>query len=164
MSKPNANPFEYLTQARIWAYGRWGQDGTVVLQDGDLQATIELSPALFDILAVLIRAARKADPEADWDPVGFVSAEELRRALTKLAGGTMRLPLADRENIVKAIHRVRKRIREVLFPKGGGDDYAMQLLEKTNLGYRLSTNPRNLHLVILGEPGPGDEATGGPIT
>jgi hypothetical protein len=155
MSAPSLNPFAYQTEARLWACGRWGQGGTVVLEDGDLQASIELSAAPFDVVALLIRAAKKAEPEGDWAPVGFLSAEELRRALTKLGGGTMRLPLADPENVVKTIHRIRQRLAASLFPKGDGADYARRLLETTNLGYRLSTNPGNLHLVILGDPAPG---------
>jgi hypothetical protein len=163
MSEPNADPFEYQTQARLWAYGRWGQGGTVVLQVGDLQVNIELSAALFDVLAILICAAKKAEAETRWAPVGFLSTEELRRELTKLAGGTMILPLADSNNVVKAIYRVRKLIGEALFPKGEGDHYAKRLLEKTNLGYRLSTDPTNLHLLILGESGSGQDPGTGPV-
>jgi len=151
-----------MSQARLWACGRWGQGGTLIIHDGELQATIELSAALFDLLAILIRAAKKADPVAPWAPVGFLSAEELRRELTKLAGGSMSLPLADQENVVKAIYRVRKQIGEVLFPKGDSDDYAKRLLEKTNLGYRLSTDPGNLHLVFLGDSGSGQDSGSGP--
>jgi hypothetical protein len=72
----------------------------------------------------------------------------------------MRLPLVDPENVVKTIHRIRQRLAATLFPKGDGAHYVKRLLETTNLGYRLSTNPENLHLVILGDPAPGQEESG----
>jgi len=157
MSKPSSNPFGYLTRARLWACGRPGEGGSVVIQDGALYAKIALPAASFDVLIIFIQAAKRAKASEPWVPVEFLSVKELRRELTKQAGGSMRLQRVGPDYVIRAIHRLRKAIGEALFPKGGGGSYIMQLLEKTNLGYRLSTDASNLHLGILGEQEPGPD-------
>ncbi len=101
-------------------------------------------------MAILILAAQRMGGGPSWVPAGFLTVEELRTEITRQAGGTMRLPLTDPEHVIKAVYRLRKRIGNAPFPKEGREPYAKRLLEKTNLGYRLSTAPENLHLVILG--------------
>ncbi len=159
MSQMRKTPFEFQTKSRLWAVGRWGDGGTVLIQEGELQAKVVLSAALFDLMAILILAAQRMGGGPSWVPAGFLTVEELRTEITRQAGGTMRLPLTDPEHVIKAVYRLRKRIGNAPFPKEGREPYAKRLLEKTNLGYRLSTAPENLHLVILG----GQELkTGGP--
>ncbi len=153
MSEPTLNPYPFQTQSRLWAVGHRAGEGTVIIQDGGRQVKVRLSPLLFDVMAILILAAQRTPGSEAWVPAGFLTVEELRREITHQAGGTMDLPLADPEHVIKAIYRLRKQIGKALFPKEGGEEYAKQLLEKTNLGYRLSTAPENLHLVILGEQG-----------
>ena len=153
MAQMRKIPFPFQTQCCLWAVGRWGQGGTLVIEDAERHAAVVLSPALFDLMAILIRAAQRVSGAGSWVPAGFLTVEELRREITRQAGGTMSLPLADPEHVIKAICRIRKKIGTALFPKGGGDRYAKQLLEKTNLGYRLSTAPENLTLEIFGEAG-----------
>jgi len=157
MSQIAKTPFPFQTESCLWAVGRWGEGGTVVIQEGELQAKVVLSAALFDLMAILIVAAQRARDGPSWVPAGFLTVDELREEITRRAGGTMSLPLADPEHVIKAIYRLRKRIGKALLPKEEGKRYAKLLLEKTNLGYRLSTALDNLHLVILG----GQELEGG---
>jgi hypothetical protein len=151
MPKPDSQPFKYQTEAKLWACGRRGEGGTVIIQEGKLSAEIELAPSSFDLLIMLIEAAqRKRKVDEPWAPIGFLSGKELQREMTRQAGGKTNLQVADPEHVTKAIHRLRKGIGEGLFARGGWRSYAMRLLEKTRLGYRLSTEPSNLHLVFLG--------------
>jgi hypothetical protein len=115
-----------------------------------------LSAALFDLLAILILAAKRPEDIATGAPVGFLSVKELRREITRHAGGTMSLPLADPEHVIKTVYRLRKQIGMALFPKEGAEQFAKKLIEKTNLGYRIGTAPENAHLKILGDPSDGN--------
>ncbi|HEV3121101.1 MAG TPA: hypothetical protein VGY53_04330 [Isosphaeraceae bacterium] len=151
MPNPDLQLFKYQTEAKLWACGRRGEGGTVIIQDGKLSAEIELAPTSFDLLILLIEAAQRVRKEdEEWAPTGFLSAKELQREMTKQAGGTMNKRRADPEHVTKAIHRLRKGIGVGLFARRGWRSYAMRLLEKTRLGYRISTEPSNLHLVFLG--------------
>ena len=150
MSKMRKTPYEFQTKSHLWAVGRWGGGGTVLIREGELKAKVVLSARLFDLMAILILAAQRTGGGPSWVPAGFLTVEELRAEITRQDGGTMSLPLVDSEHVTKAVHRFRQRIGKARFPKEGGVPYAKRLLEKTNLGYRLSTAPENLHLVILG--------------
>jgi hypothetical protein len=161
MSLPNINPFSFQTEAEVWGWGRWNQGGTIAIQDKNINVRIELSAALFDLVAILILAAQRAGKDASLIHASFLTVEELRGEITQHAGGTMSIPLADPEHVIKAIYRLRKRIRKALFPKEAAERYDKQLVQKTNLGYRLSTAPEKLHLWFLDgqrlEPyGPGE--------
>jgi hypothetical protein len=52
MSKMTQTPFPFQTQACLWAIGRWGEGGTLIIEDTELQAKVVLSPALFDLMAI----------------------------------------------------------------------------------------------------------------
>jgi hypothetical protein len=170
MSESNPDPFPFRCQARIWAVGRWGQGGTVLLRDGALNGQINLPPGEFDLLAVLLLAAQRALPGAAWAPTGCLTTEELCRELTRRAKGTPNLLLADPEGVVKTVYRVRKRIVQALFPQGKGAEYSKQLLETIHLGYRIGVPADHINLVMLGqsdawppvEPRAGDEEKRSP--
>jgi hypothetical protein len=140
----------FLTDTRLRLCGGWGRRGLAILQDGDKEVLVEVPPALFDLLAILILEARQPVPaSACWIPPGFISPEELVRQLTRRGGGNPRDPWYDGEHIKRAIYRLRQLLAKALFPQKDGTAWSHRFVEYASLGYRLSTAASNLQLAIL---------------
>jgi hypothetical protein len=154
-SEPPPNAAPYLTQAQFWLCGRWGQHGVAILSEGKHQATVRLSPALFDLLAVLVLAAiRPVPPDKSWVPSGFITTEELCRELTRRGGGNPDRPWYTKKYVNRMVYRLRKLLATALFQSGcQGREWADRFLESGPLGYRLSSPAANLQLAILDGPG-----------
>ena len=106
---PPPNPVPFLTRAQLWLCGRWGEKALAILHDGKHHARVELPPALFDLLAILILAATKpTSPGESWVPSGFVTPEELCRELTNRWGGDPHQPLYTKKYVNRMIYRLER--------------------------------------------------------
>jgi hypothetical protein len=153
-----ADGLDFLTATQLRLCGGWGERGLALLQDENRSVQLEVSPGLFDLLAILILAAHSpVPPEASWVPRGFITPEKLGRELTRRGGGNPRDPWYDGEHVKRSIFRLRRTLARALFSDGDGAAWSHRFVEYASLGYRLSTAPDNLHLAILdggcaGEP------------
>ncbi len=142
-------------RVQLWLCGRWGQHGVAILSEGKHQATVRLSPALFDLLAVLVLTAiRPVSPDQSWVPSGFMTAEELCRELTRRGGGNPNRPWYTKKYVNRMVYRLRTLLATVLFQsRCQGREWADRFLENGPLGYRVSSAMANLRLAILDGPG-----------
>jgi len=148
---PPSNPAPFLTESQLWLCGRRGEKGLAILHEGRHDAQVELPPALFDLLAILVLVAtRPASPGQSWVPSGFVTSDELCRELTRRWGGAPYQPVYTKRYVNRTIFQLREKLARALFPKGnGGRQWVKRFLESGTLGYRLSSPPANLRLAIL---------------
>jgi hypothetical protein len=153
-----------LTETQLRLCGRWGEKGLAILHDGKQHTQVEIPPALFDLLAILILVEKKPiPPDASWAPTGFITAEELCRELTRRGGSDPRQPWYDKKYVNRLVYRLRMLLATALFPQGKhGREWRNQFLETGPLGYRLSTDPVNLQLAIGldGDQGPAWDLAG----
>jgi len=145
------NPVPFKTDAQLWLCGRWGESGLAIVNDGRHSVEIELAQGQFDFLAILVQAASKPTlPGQSWVPSGFVTADELRGELARVAGSDRQHPYYVRKDVIRMIYRLRELFAKKMFPKEvGGRAWARRFLESGKLGYRLSSPPANLRLAIL---------------
>jgi hypothetical protein len=103
----------------------------------------------FRILAVLIDRARHDLSHRNGSKVhGFMTAEDICAQIKSLAGITVS---ADR--VVHTVCRLRDTLAELRGGTKAARDWAMNFLEfREPLGYRLSTDPKNLHLDLIPDP------------
>jgi len=153
MQEKIPSEFPFRSQAQIWAFGRFGQGGWITISNANSRTRVQLPPALFDVLAILMRAAKQVSSSEDWVPSGFLSAANLCRELKLHSRDTPNPLLPDLEHVTKYIYRLRKVFAKAMNPRVSAKNWARSMLEWVPfLGYRLSTPPQNLHLAILKDP------------
>jgi hypothetical protein len=141
----------YRTDSELWLCGRPGKHAVAIIHELNLSATVELPPALFAVLEILVEAAtRPVAQDRSWVPLGFVTAEEMAAELTRRGGGDPAQPFYDKRYIIRLMYRLRKLFAEALFPQGNkGKEWVDRFFETGPLGYRISTPPHNLKLEFL---------------
>ena len=139
-------PAKFKTDAQLLLYGRWGENGIAIVRDGQREVEIALAPGQFNLLAILVEAAKKP-PGPSWVPSGYITNDELCRELTRLEGGKPENPFYENTHINRMIYKLRDMLAKAMFPEEEeGRAWVKRFLERGALGYRLSTSPANLEL------------------
>jgi hypothetical protein len=133
----------FRRNVHLQAAGRWGQGGVVAIRQNGHDSSVFLPPALFDLLATLMLQA--CHPSCAGCPASsFLSPRELCARLRRRTTGTANALDPDPPHLVKYVFRLRRAV---------GDPGLLE--HERFLGYRLSTPPENLDLVLL--DGTGEE-------
>lgn len=128
--------------------GTFAGGGRALIQEGDLKAKVELGPVVFTVLANLIMAAKRAEGRKPFSAAGFISATHLGRELER------RSFKGEQVYAVKDIHTLRTKLAEAWtqhMSREQADQWARELIETDQCGYRLSTRPNQLHLDVVTE-------------
>ncbi len=137
-----ADVFPFHSTAELWLTGSFEAGGYVIVRDAEHEIKLKLKPVSFAVLAILIMAARRAAVRKPWSASGFIPAEHFAAEFTRWSS------TADRKLVIKYVHFLRRDFTAVWRKQTGSPSakqWAFDLIETDQCGYRLSIEPRRMH-------------------
>ncbi len=139
------------TQFEFCISGRWSKGGLLeIYYDGQFVEHVKLARVGWALLTTLARQAKSSHEGSQLR--AFMTADEILDDLRKRKV----LQSADPERVVRLIFELRKKLDRAKarkFQKAwhqGPRDWGKRVIETHQLGYRLSLDPKNIHIEMLG--------------
>ncbi len=128
----------------FWLDGKVTEGGNVTLILDDKYAEFRVGCSEFAVLAVLIQEAKSSAPA--WMPRGFLTTPQLQQELNKI-----KTAVINTRRLARFIHNIRNLLKKHAERKFGvqdGRQWAFEVLETADRGYRLSIPPKQLRLIL----------------
>ncbi len=141
-----ADVFPFRSTAELWLTGSFEAGGHVIVRDAEHEIKFKVKPVQFAVLAILIMAARRAVGRKPWSAAGFLPAEHFAAEFTRWSSK------ADRRQVIKYVHLQRRDFVDAWHKQTGSPSakqWAFDLIETDQCGYRLSIRPQRLHADIV---------------